>query len=67
MWTENHETLFYETHLPILSKHWIYESQYRFFETAEVGMIGIFILLKHENELKLVISDSFNLLSPWKI
>ena len=67
MWKENHETLFYETHLAILSKNWIHKSQYRFFETPEVGMIGIFILLKHENELKLVISDSFNSLSPWKI
>ena len=67
MWKEYHETLFYETHLAILSKNWIHKSQYRFFETPEVGMIGIFILLKHENELKLVISDSFNSLSPWKI
>ena len=67
MWKEYHETLFYETHSAILSKNWIHKSQYRFFETPEVGMIGIFILLKHENELKLVISDSFNSLSPWKI
>ena len=32
-----------------------------FFETLEVGIIGIFILLKYENALELVTSDiSFN-------
>ena len=29
----------------------------RFFETPEVGIIGIFVLLKYENELELVTSD----------
>ena len=36
-----------------------------FFETPKVSIIGIFILLKYENELDLVTNDiSFYLLSP---
>ena len=36
-----------------------------FFETPEVGIIGVFVLLKYENELELVTSDiSFTSVSP---
>ena len=40
------------------------ELDWRFFETPEVGIIGIFILLKYEKEIELVTSDiSFNSIS----
>ena len=36
-----------------------------FFECVKVGIIGISVMLKHENELELVTSDtSFNSISP---
>ena len=39
-----------------------------FFETPKVGVIGIFILLKYENELELVTSDiSINSVNPLPI
>ena len=41
---------------------------YRFFETPEVGIIGIFVFLQYENELELVTSDiNFNSVNPWQI
>ena len=37
----------------------------RFFETPKLSIIGILVLLKYENELELVTSDtSFNSVSP---
>ena len=38
---------------------------FRFFETPEVGIIAIFVLLKNENKLEIVAHDiSFNSVSP---
>ena len=37
----------------------------RFFETPEVSIIGIFVLLKYENKLELITSDiNFNSVIP---
>ena len=39
-----------------------------FFENPVVGITGIFLLLKYENELEIVTSDfSCNSVSPWQI
>ena len=39
-----------------------------FFETPEIGIIDIFLLLKYENELELVTSDiSFNSDNPGQV
>ena len=35
----------------------IQKNYLRFFETPEVGIFGVFILIKYENGLKLVTSD----------
>ena len=45
---------------------WVYPLEV--FETSKVGVIGIFVLLKYENELELVTSDiSINSVSPLPI
>ena len=37
------------------------------FRNSEVGIIGIIVLLKYENELELVTSDiGFNSINPWQ-
>ena len=48
---------------------WMKNMFWRFFETLEVGFVGIFVLLKIENELlEIVTSDiTFNSENPWQI
>ena len=53
------------TYFIFIKNNWIV--YYGFFETPDVGIIGIFVLLKYENDLELVTSSiSLESGSPWQ-